>query len=142
MSAVLHVALQCKKGDIIVVRHPSRSLLSLLAAVLLALASVAVMMPAALAQGGETKVTLVHLSDYHSHAVPFYSEGKANQAGIARGIGYLKQAKAGAPNPIILSGGDMMNAGSPSWSDKYQYTEMGWLNGRASRTAKSPTYSC
>lgn len=77
----------------------------------------------------ETKVTFVHFSDYHSHAVPFYSEGKANQAGLARAIGYLKQAKSTMPNPILLSGGDMMNAGSPSWSDKYQCAEWPMLNG-------------
>ena len=28
-------------------------------------------------------VVLLHLSDYHSHAVPFYSEGRTAQGGIA-----------------------------------------------------------
>ncbi len=112
-----------------VARHPSRSPLTVLSAILLALTLMTAMMPAARAQGGETQVTLVHFSDYHSHAVPFYSEGKPDQAGIARAVGYLKQVRASAPNPIILDGGDMVNAGSPSWSDKYQCMEMGWLNG-------------
>ncbi len=37
-----------------------------------------------------TTVTLLHFSDYHPHAVPFYSEGQTNSAGIARAIAYLK----------------------------------------------------
>src|SRR5574341_1288950 len=77
----------------------------------------------------ETKVTFVHFADYHSHAVPFYSEGKVNQGGLARTIAYLKQAKASLPNPIILNGGDTMNSGTPSWSDKYQCTEWPMFNG-------------
>ena len=30
-------------------------------------------------------VTLVGMTDYHSHAVPFYSEGEPGQGGGARG---------------------------------------------------------
>lgn len=77
----------------------------------------------------ETKVTIIHFSDYHSHAVPFYSEGKPNQAGLARTIGYLKQAKATLPNLVVLSGGDTLNAGTPAWSDKYQCAEWPLFNG-------------
>ena len=81
----------------------------------------------ALAQGRAT-VTLLHFSDYHSHAVPFYSEGQANTAGIARLIAFL-QPYANDPNSLILSGGDMMNFGAPAWSDKYHCAEWPWLNG-------------
>ncbi|MBK5259957.1 MAG: 5'-nucleotidase C-terminal domain-containing protein [Thermoanaerobaculia bacterium] len=74
-----------------------------------------------------TTVTLLHFSDYHSHALPFYSEGKEQQGGIARTIGYLKrQKKQGA---LVFSGGDMMNKGAPAWSDKYGCAEWPWLNG-------------
>lgn len=76
----------------------------------------------------QTMVTLVHFSDYHAHAVPFYSEGEANSAGIARLIAYLKPL-ANDPNVLIFSGGDTMNFGSPAWSDKYPCAEWSWLNG-------------
>jgi 5'-nucleotidase len=72
-------------------------------------------------------VTLLHFSDYHSHALPFYSEGLEGQGGIARAIGYLRaQKQQGA---LVFSGGDMMNKGSPSWSDKYRCAEWPWFNG-------------
>lgn len=73
-------------------------------------------------------VTLLHFSDYHSHAVPFYSEGQADSAGIARLIAYL-QPYANDPNSLIFSGGDMMNLGAPAWSDKYHCAEWKWFNG-------------
>ena len=73
-------------------------------------------------------VTLIHFSDYHSHAVPFYAEGQRNTAGIARVLSYLK-ARAEDPGTLIFSGGDTMNKGTPAWSDKYQCLEWGWLNG-------------
>lgn len=73
-------------------------------------------------------VTLIHFSDYHSHAVPFYAEGQPNTAGIARALGYLK-ARAENPGTLIFSGGDTMNKGTPAWSDKYQCLEWGWFNG-------------
>src|SRR4029079_4797849 len=94
--------------------------LALLAPLLLATA------PAA-AQG-RTTITLLHFSDYHSHAVPFYSEGQAGSAGIARLIAYL-QPYANDPNSLIFSGGDMMNLGAPAWSDKYHGAEWKWFNG-------------
>lgn len=81
----------------------------------------------ALAQA-RTTITLLHFSDYHSHAVPFYSEGQANTAGIARLIAYL-QPYATDPNSLIFSGGDMMNLGAPAWSDKYGCAEWPWFNG-------------
>jgi 5'-nucleotidase/UDP-sugar diphosphatase len=73
-------------------------------------------------------VTLLHFSDYHSHAVPFYSEGEEETAGIARAMAYLKPF-ADDPNALIFNGGDTMNAGSPAWSDKYQCVEWPWFNG-------------
>ncbi len=77
------------------------------------------------------RVQIVHFSDYHSHAVPFFSEHQANQAGIARALAYVKQLKAKDPNLMVLSGGDMVNAGAPAWSDKYtkDCTEWKWWNG-------------
>src|SRR5215510_3753240 len=91
------------------------------------LLGVATTPPMALAQQ-RTTVTLLHFSDYHSHAVPFYSEGQANTAGIARVIAYLKPF-ADNSNTLIFSGGDTMNRGAPAWSDKYQCTEWSWWNG-------------
>lgn len=81
----------------------------------------------AAANARTTRVTLLHFSDYHSHALPFYSEGRAGQGGIARAIGYLRaQKQHGA---LVFSGGDMMNKGSPAWSDKYRCVEWPWFNG-------------
>jgi 5'-nucleotidase len=73
-------------------------------------------------------VTLLHFSDYHSHAVPFYAEGQANTAGIGRLIAYL-QPYASDPSALIFSGGDTMNLGTPAWSDKYRCAEWPWFNG-------------
>jgi 5'-nucleotidase len=81
----------------------------------------------AIANARTTHVTLLHFSDYHSHALPFYSEGREGQGGIARAIGYLRaQKQHGA---LVFSGGDMMNKGSPAWSDKYRCAEWPWFNG-------------
>ena len=75
----------------------------------------------------ETTVTLLQFADYHSHALPFWSEGRPDQGGLARAVRYLKgQKRHGA---LVFSGGDMMNAGSPSWSDKYRCAEWSWLDG-------------
>src|SRR5689334_3981809 len=95
--------------------------------VLALLALLALAATPAAAQSRST-ITLLHFSDYHSHAVPFYSEGQANTAGIARLIAFL-QPYANDPNSLILSGGDMMNFGAPSWSDKYHCAEWPWFNG-------------
>jgi 5'-nucleotidase / UDP-sugar diphosphatase len=79
------------------------------------------------AKAGSHTVTLLHFSDYHSHAVPFYDDGRAGVGGIARAIGYLRQEKR--KGALVFSGGDMVNRGSPAWSDKYQCAEWPWLNG-------------
>ncbi|MGA8809193.1 MAG: 5'-nucleotidase C-terminal domain-containing protein [Thermoanaerobaculia bacterium] len=81
----------------------------------------------AAAQARTTHVTLLHFSDYHSHALPFYSEGREGQGGIARAIGYLREQKR--HGALVFSGGDMMNKGSPAWSDKYRCAEWSWFNG-------------
>ena len=74
-----------------------------------------------------TTVTLLHFSDYHSHARPFYSEDAPSQGGVARAIGYLRREhQRGA---LVFSGGDMINKGSPAWSDKYGCAEWPWFNG-------------
>lgn len=74
-----------------------------------------------------TTITLLHVSDYHSHALPFYSEGLPSQGGIARAIGYLRQEKG--RGALVFNGGDMMNKGAPAWSDRYRCAEWPWLNG-------------
>jgi len=74
-----------------------------------------------------TTITLLHFSDYHSHALPFYSEDRPSQGGIARAIGYMKREHA--RGALVFSGGDMINKGSPAWSDKYQCAEWSWLDG-------------
>ena len=73
------------------------------------------------------RVTLLHFSDYHSHAQPFYSEGREEQGGIARAIGDLRREKQ--RGALVFSGGDMVNKGSPAWSDKYGCAEWPWFNG-------------
>jgi 5'-nucleotidase len=74
------------------------------------------------------KITLLHFSDYHSHARPFYSEGRRDQGGIARAVHYLRSARK-APRTFSFSGGDMMNKGAPAWSDKYGCIEWPWFDG-------------
>jgi len=76
----------------------------------------------------DSTITVLHFSDYHSHAVPFYSEGEQDAAGVARAIAYIK-TYADDPSTLIFSGGDMINRGSPAWSDKYQCVEWSWFNG-------------
>ncbi len=73
-----------------------------------------------------TTVTLLHFSDYHSHALPFYSEG-STAAGIARAIGFMERHRQ--KGALVFNGGDMMNKGAPAWSDKYHCAEWPWLNG-------------
>ncbi|WP_224240726.1 bifunctional metallophosphatase/5'-nucleotidase [Hyalangium gracile] len=73
-------------------------------------------------------VTLVGMSDYHSHAVPFTSEGEAGRGGVARALAYIKEAK-GRGDTLVLSGGDTLNKGVPTWSDEYQCVEWPWFNG-------------
>ncbi|WP_309892288.1 bifunctional UDP-sugar hydrolase/5'-nucleotidase [Archangium sp.] len=73
-------------------------------------------------------VTLVGMTDYHSHAVPFYSEGQPGQGGVARALAYLKEAKK-QPDTLVVSGGDTLNKGVPTWSDEYGCVEWPWFNG-------------
>ena len=79
------------------------------------------------AEARPVRITILHFSDYHSHAVPFYDDGREGQGGIARAAGYLRQEKR--KGAIVFSGGDMVNKGSPAWSDKYECAEWPWLNG-------------
>jgi 5'-nucleotidase len=81
----------------------------------------------AAAEARTTRVTLLHFSDYHSHALPFYSEGREEQGGLARAVGYLRAEKR--KGALVFSGGDMVNKGSPAWSDKYRCAEWPWFNG-------------
>lgn len=74
----------------------------------------------------ETRVTLLHFSDYHSHALPFYTE-EGELGGIARAIGYLRAEKR--RGALVFSGGDTINKGAPAWSDKYGCAEWPWWNG-------------
>jgi 5'-nucleotidase / UDP-sugar diphosphatase len=79
-------------------------------------------MPAAAA----TRVTLLHTSDYHSHALPFYTE-EGERGGIARAVRYLRAEKR--KGALVFSGGDTVNKGAPAWSDKFGCAEWPWLNG-------------
>jgi len=86
----------------------------------------------ALPLGAQTTVTLLHFSDYHSHALPFYTDD-GERGGIARAVGYLRgEKRRGA---LVFSGGDTINSGSPAWSDKYGCVEWRWLNGVVDATA-------
>jgi 5'-nucleotidase len=71
-------------------------------------------------------VTLLHFSDYHSHALPFYTD-EGERGGIARAIGYLRQEKR--RGALVFSGGDTINIGAPAWSDKFGCAEWPWLDG-------------
>lgn len=109
----------------------SRStLLRALALALGIVAAAGVALPPIPAQGqGSTTITLLHTSDYHSHARPHYSDGEYGVGGLARAIQYLRDEKAADPNTVILGGGDTMNVGTPAWSDKYQCAEWPLFNG-------------
>lgn len=78
-----------------------------------------------------TRVQVIHFSDYHAHAAPYFSEHEAGVAGIARALAYVKQVKAADPNLLVLNGGDMFNSGTPAWSDKYgkECADWKWWNG-------------
>jgi 5'-nucleotidase len=75
----------------------------------------------------QTTVTMLHFSDYHSHALPYYAGEEGERGGLARAVGYLRAEKA--KGALIFSGGDMINKGSPAWSDKFGCAEWPWLNG-------------
>ena len=87
--------------------------------------------PPLTAPANVTRVQVIHFSDYHAHAVPYFSEHESGVAGIARALAYVKQTKAADPNLLVLNGGDMFNTGTPAWSDKYgkDCTEWKWWNG-------------
>ncbi len=74
------------------------------------------------------EVRILAFSDYHSHAVPFLSEGRPGQGGIARAIAFIEEERA-RPGTLVLSGGDMLNRGAPSWSDAFGCVEWPWLDG-------------
>ena len=74
----------------------------------------------------QTTVTIFHFSDYHSHALPFYTE-EGERGGIARGIGFLEEQKR--RGAVVFSGGDTINKGAPAWSDEFQCAEWSWWNG-------------
>ena len=80
----------------------------------------------ALPLSAQTTVTLLHFSDYHSHALPFYTD-EGERGGIARAIEYLgREKRKGA---LVFSGGDTVNKGAPAWSDRYTCAEWPWWNG-------------
>lgn len=79
------------------------------------------------AAGQSSSVRLLHFSDYHSHAVPFRSEGQPGQGGIARALAFLLDAKKDG-STLVLSGGDMLNKGVPAWSDEFGCVEWPWLD--------------
>ena len=61
---------------------------------------------AALTGQAATRVTLLHFSDYHSHALPFYTD-EGERGGVARAIGFLRREKrAGA---LIFNGGGRLS---------------------------------
>jgi len=84
---------------------------------------------AALGQSGRTTIVMLHTADYHSHALPIYAEGERGIGGLAKVVQYMRDQKAANPNTVIFSGGDTMNSGIPSWSDKYQCVEWPLFNG-------------
>lgn len=73
-------------------------------------------------------ITIVHFSDYHSHAEPFFHEGVADTGGIARAMAFLRPLAA-RDDVLVFSGGDTMNLGAPPWSDKFRCAEWSWWNG-------------
>jgi 5'-nucleotidase len=83
---------------------------------------------AAQAPAPRTTITLLSFSDYHSHALPFWSEGRPSQGGIARAIAFLRAARQD-PSVLVVSGGDMLNKGTPAWSDEFGCVEWPWLDG-------------
>lgn len=74
----------------------------------------------------ETRVQVIHFSDYHAHAIPFFSEHKPDQGGLARTLAYIAQTREKEPHTLAFSGGDMWNLGTPAWSDKYYDGCLDW----------------
>lgn len=75
-----------------------------------------------------TSVTILSFADYHSHAVPFWSEGQPRQGGVARAVAFLRAARQRG-GTLVVSGGDMLNKGTPLWSDEFGCVEWPWLDG-------------
>lgn len=73
-------------------------------------------------------VTILHFSDYHSHAVPFYTDGQRESAGIARAFAFIEPLASG-DDVLVFNGGDTMNRGAPAWSDRFHCIEWSWWNG-------------
>jgi 5'-nucleotidase len=73
-------------------------------------------------------VHLLHFSDYHSHARPFQAGGERRAGGIARAIAWLRPWSE-RDDALIFNGGDMLNHGAPSWSDRHGCVEWPWLDG-------------
>jgi 5'-nucleotidase / UDP-sugar diphosphatase len=79
-------------------------------------------------------VRILHFSDYHSPALPFFAEGQAGVGGLARALAFLGPL-AKEPRTLVFSGGDMLNRGTPAWSDRYGCTEWPWFDGIVSAMA-------
>jgi len=79
-------------------------------------------------RGATERIVILHFSDYHSHAVPTFQEGEADRGGVARAIGFLKREKSKGRR-LVFNGGDMLNRGTPAWSEKYGCIEWPWFNG-------------
>lgn len=79
-------------------------------------------------RGATERVVLLHFADYHSHAVPTFQEGETDRGGIARVVGFLKREKSKG-RTLVFNGGDMLNRGTPAWSEKYGCIEWPWFNG-------------
>ena len=73
------------------------------------------------------QVRILGIADYHSHALPFYSEGLSDMGGIAKIIGYLKNYSEDE-NTLVFSSGDTLNYGTPAWSDMFKCAEWPWFN--------------
>lgn len=83
---------------------------------------------ALLLSGCARNVTIVHFSDYHSHAVPFYANGERDAAGVARAVAYIEPLSR-RDNVLVFNGGDTINRGAPAFSDKHRCVEWPWWNG-------------
>jgi 5'-nucleotidase len=78
--------------------------------------------------GCTSSVTILHFTDYHSRATPFYARGEREAAGVARAFAYVEPL-SGREDVIVLNGGDTMNLGAPPWSDRFRCVEWPWWNG-------------
>ncbi|MGK2856783.1 MAG: bifunctional metallophosphatase/5'-nucleotidase [Thermoanaerobaculia bacterium] len=83
---------------------------------------------ALLLTGCGRSVTLLHFSDYHAHAVPFYAGGERDAAGIARAVAYIEPYSRRG-DVLVFNGGDTINRGAPAFSDKHRCVEWPWWNG-------------